>query len=193
MENIIICSANCAQSTNLRKCEVIRKRGKMKYWGNYYTKVAENEKAVRTKKMDDQQKANVKSLDADNLIKIILAWFVGGIISLMPTFTYIITQTETNEDILEQFFANKDLFLVITTLTVSTLLELIFNGKNSITKYVVVSLEVILIVFSMHIFSLLQYTIDIPYKSHMGASLLTTCIVICIVGYFIVCWKRRDA
>lgn len=91
-----------------------------------------------------------------------------------------------------KYFANKDLFLVITTLTVSTLLELIFNGKNSITKYVVVSLEVILIVFSMHIFSLLQYTIDIPYKSHMGASLLTACIVICIVGYFIVCWKRRD-
>lgn len=47
IENIIICSTNCAQRTNFEKCEVRRKRGQMKYWGNYYTKVAENERAVK--------------------------------------------------------------------------------------------------------------------------------------------------
>lgn len=173
----------------------------MSFLGKFYSDVAKCENEVNMRKGVTKKS---RYIDTENLVKIILAWLVGGIISLMPIFTHILSQEMKNSyltnppteielgRVVEKFFATEDLFLVITTLTVGALFELIFNGKNGIPKYVVVSLEMILVVCSVHIFSMLQSNVHLPKEAYLGAGLMAICLANSVIGYFIACRKRGD-
>ena len=122
---------------------------------------------------------------------------MGGVISLMPTFIYIWSDPSwrAQSKILEQFFSNKDLFLVITTLTVGAMFEVFCSRKKGIVVYSSVAIGVILMVFSLLVFSLLLFRDHIGDTLHelpyIGGVLLGLCFIYSILGYILVCWKGR--
>lgn len=103
-----------------------------------------------------------------------------GIISLIPTFTYIYhgySDISKMENVVKDFFANKDLFLVVTTLTASAMLEFIFSDSDSHFKYFSIAFGIILMVFSIHIFTFLQYEETIPLLSYIGEFIFGFCVI----------------
>lgn len=129
--------------------------------------------------------------DIDYLFKVLLTWYVGGIISLMPTISNIYIQSKDISSFMTALFSNKDLFLVITTLIVSALLELIFSDNNGISKYFVVASGIIMTVFSMHVCSLIQSQTQVPYIERIGEALFVLCVIISSFGY-IICSRKRE-
>ena len=174
---------------------ICTKEGNMSFLSDYYEEVDNREKATKIgKKIDKEYERDSSSRDTENLIKIILTWAVGGIISLIPTFTYIYhgySDISKMENVVKDFFANKDLFLVVTTLTASAMLEFIFSDSDSHFKYFSIAFGIILMVFSIHIFTFLQYEETIPLLSYIGEFIFGFCVINSICGYYIIC-KRKD-
>lgn len=171
----------------------------MRFWRTYYEEIKASEKSKYSKHSQDSRKLirenerENKKIDVDYLTKTFLIWLVGGVVSLMPVFTYIWVNQESDSvvEVWLEFFSNKDLFLVITTLTISVLFELMFCEKMGKFHFVLIAIEVILAVFSIHIFSILQYDKDFPYIQWLGVSILSLCIINSIFGYFIVSCRKR--
>ncbi len=172
----------------------------MFFFKEYFTDVERRENAIRTS--DETFVAyNVSKkeyIDMDNLVKIILSWLIGGIVSLMPTYIYIWSDSslwKTQSEIWERFFANKDLFLVVTTLTAGAMFEIFCSNKKGIAVYSSGAIGVILMVASLLIFSLLLFQGDecnsLKGLQYIGATLMGICFVYSIAGYIGVCWKGR--
>lgn len=104
--------------------------------------------------------------------------------------TNIYVQQNKTSNFAKELFSNKDLFLVITTLMVSALLELIFNDKNGIPKYYVVAIGMTIMVFSIHICSLIQSGTNIPNIELIGVGLFLLCVILSSFGY-IICSRKR--
>lgn len=167
----------------------------MSFLADFYKSIDNKENLKDDKKVIDYGHNVVSDhKDTENLIKMVLSWIVGGILSLMPTFTFIYHDSDiTNMEIVfKNFFANKDLFLVVTTLTATAMFEFIFNDSHSRIRYVTISLGIILMVLSIHIFTLLQYGKTMPLLAYIGVFLLGACIINSIVGYYIVCARRGE-
>lgn len=164
----------------------------MGFYNKFLREIDEKETKTDTKVelIENKELGN----DNNNVFKITCSWLVGGIISLMPTFTFILSNySKFEKKVLTEFFSNKDLFLVITTLTVSALFEYVFsNASYNIIKYLIISLGILLTVLNMHIFTILQYGHTIPYLPVIGEILLCICIIVSIVGYYAICKKRGD-
>lgn len=127
-----------------------------------------------------------KKIDMNYLTQSLLTWSVGCIVSLMPVFT----DSYVNFNF-ERLFACKDLFLVLTTLIISTLFSMIFDENKGILKNVAISIGILLACISLHLSSLLQRQANIPYISYVGICLFLSCLSCTIVSYFIIS-KKRD-
>lgn len=159
--------------------------------GEQFCKNIDYQENLKQKKISfNKQVNNKKSADANYLVKTFLTWFIGGIISLMPTFTNIYVSLKADDKdmiyILKEFFSNKDLFLVITTLSISAFFEVTFNGKAGIGKNIIISIESLLAIISMHLFSLLQYEVLFSNIYYFSAGILSICIVASVFGYYII-------
>lgn len=171
----------------------------MSYFEDYFTKAnqAENANIVIRKNLTPSQDSKKSYIDIDNLVKIIFSWLMGGAVSLMPTFIYIWSNPLWREQskILEQFFSNKDLFLVITTLTAGTMFEVFCSHKKGFVVPIFVTIGIMLMVFSLLIFSLLLFQNNISNRLHelpyIGVILLGVCFLYSIVSYVSVCWKGK--
>jgi len=172
----------------------------MVFFKEYFTDVERRENAIRAS--DETFVAyNVSKkeyIDIDNLVKIILSWLIGGIVSLMPTYIYIwsdSSQWNTQSELWGLFFTNKDLFLVVTTLTVGAMFEIFCSNKKGIAVYSSGAIGVILMVASLLIFSLLLFQGNecnsLRGLQYIGATLMGICFVYSIAGYIGVCWKGR--
>ncbi len=148
----------------------------MNFLSEFYKSIDDMEKA-------SENKISNKKVDYSYLLKGLLMWLVGGVVSLMPTVTDIYIHMESKNNFLKEFFSNKDLFLVITTLTISVLLELIFSENSNYLNYIVTSIGIVLTVFSIYIYSLLQSKINIPSISYIGIIVLICCIIASLIGY----------
>lgn len=172
----------------------------MGFFNEFWEEVSNNERKIKKRKPTNTQSiAKRKYVDLESLVKIIMAWLVGGIISLMPIFTHILSElwsknrdTFSIEKAVATFFATEDLFLVITTLTVGALFEIIFNSKNNVCKYIVTGIEIVLVVCSIHVFSMLQSNVHLPKEEYIGVVLMALCLFTSVIGYFLVCLKRGD-
>lgn len=172
----------------------------MGFFKEYFTDVERGENAIRTSK-ETFVAYNVSKkeyIDIDNLVKIILSWLIGGIVSLLPTYIYIWSNSqlwETQSEIWGLFFSNKDLFLVITTLTAGAMFEIFCSNKKGIAVYSFGAIGVILMVASLLIFSLLLFKDSISSSlkglQYIGAVLMGICFVYSIGGYIGVCLKGR--
>lgn len=172
----------------------------MGFFKEYFTDVERGENAIRASK-ETFVAYNVSKkeyIDIDNLVKIILSWLIGGIVSLLPMYIYIWSNSqlwETQSEIWGLFFSNKDLFLVITTLTAGAMFEIFCSNKKGIAVYSFGAIGVILMVASLLIFSLLLFKDSISSSlkglQYIGAVLMGICFVYSIGGYIGVCLKGR--
>ncbi len=159
---------------NIKKCETTKKR--------YPKSPLENNKNKKDK------------INIDQLSKLLLTWMVAGIVSLFPTFMQILI-SEEEKHVIVAFFSNKDLFLVITTLTISVMFETIFDNRSTIVKNVVVSMGILLVVISVHIFTLLQTKTEYDYFYVIGVLISSLCILNSLWGYVVISMKgvrKRD-
>lgn len=166
-----------------------------------YEHITDNErKKIKKPKKLDKDKKNRKNkiiVDLQYLVKALLTWVVGASVSLMPIFTNICMLPEMKNAnllcILEKLLLNKDVYLVITTLMISVVLELVFNGKNNCLNYALISIGIILIVYSVLLFSLLQNGNKIAiFSGHIATVMFCICTVCSLIGYFNMSLKRRE-
>ena len=103
----------------------------MSFLSDYYEEVDNREKATKIgKKIDKEYERDSSSRDTENLIKIILSWAVGGIISLIPTFTYIYhgySDISKMENVVKDFFA---VFIILLKKHCKILLEIKLQKKR---------------------------------------------------------------
>ncbi len=170
----------------------------MNFFKEYFTDIQREEDSIKIFEKNPTINNNKgEYIDTNNLAKITLSWLMGGIVSLMPTFIYIWSDPRWREltKILQQFFSNKDLFLVITTLTAGAMFEVFCSHKKGIAVYISVTIGVILMVFSLLIFSLLLFNSKVSARleelPYIGVILLGVCFVYSIISYVGVCWKGR--
>ncbi len=126
-----------------------------------------------------------KNIDGEYLVRVSLTWLVGAIVSLIPMIFDIYINSKSICDFVKGFFSNKDLFLVVTTLTISVVLEMAFVVPKSNAKNLVISIAIILIVISIYLCSLLQTDVDVPYITIIGMGITALCILDSIGGYYI--------
>lgn len=161
--------------------------------GSYFTKISKKENAIEYKNVTNEEiTIKRKKIDIEQLWKFILTWLLGGSVSLLPTFMYLwIKPSEGN--LLINFFSNKDLFLVITTLTISVILEMFFDSKTRVLKYIITSIGLFLIIFSIYMFTILQFEIGFRQTNHVfriGLGVLAACIIISSMGYIMISCER---
>lgn len=173
---------------------------KKEFFKNYFADVENDENAISTSKetVIAYNVSKKEYIDIDNLAKIILSWLIGGLVSLMPTYIYIWSEPslwKTPSEIWKLFFTNKDLFLVITTLTAGAMFEIFCSNKKGVAVYSSGAIGVILMVASLLIFSILLFQGDVSSSlkglHYIGATLMGICFVYSIAGYIGVCWKGR--
>lgn len=156
------------------------------------------EEIERIKKERDRLKP-----DQGYIYKVVLTWIVGAVISLLPTIAKAYMDSWAGEKsqekvfcvkkFIETIFTASDLFLVISTLTISMLLETMFDNKKSNGGYVVVSISIILVVFSIYVCSFIQNnTSAIPYLAQIGKLTFIVCIANSFIGYILFSLKRGD-
>lgn len=133
---------------------------------------------------------NRKSIDIDQLTKLMLFWIVGGIISLMPDIVSIFTKQDIN-DAIKEFFSNENIFVVSTTLNISVLLEMIFDKKVSNVKYIFLGFLILITVFSVHLSAMLHFNININNIQNFGLYNLIFSAFLSITGYVLVCVTER--
>lgn len=154
----------------------------MSFWNKFYNSVA-----IHETNTDRLAKSSLpsKGINIDKLSKLLLTWIVGGTVSLFPTFMQLLI-SEGKKNLITEFFSNKDLFLVITTLTITAMFETIFDNRGRVAKYIIVSMGIILVVISVYIFTLIQLKIDYNYFYIIGLILFLLCISISMWGYIFV-------
>lgn len=168
----------------------------MRFWKNYENDLTKKE-SMKRKVVPSNYKnsrSDVGRIDIEQLGKYFLTWIVGCTVSLFPTFMLLLINSDGGKSIVKDFFSNENLFLVTTTLTISVMLEMIFAKENNLYKYIVISIGIILIVFSIYMFSMLQYETDVVnLKIHIfGVSVFMSCIVDSVFGYYIISLKGGE-
>lgn len=166
------------------------------YISIYFNKLNAQENQITTRQFSNHTNnsdycKNIQVFDKVQLIKYLLVWIAGAIISLLPTFMYLYVNKYpivSLSQIIIYFFKEPDVFLVITTLTISTLFEIVFSNKDSVAKYIVVSISIVLIIFSFYIFALLKHDQPVPFAEFTGILLTGICIIVCSLGYSIICF-----
>ena len=171
---------------------MLQKRGIMGFLSDFYANIDKEETSLKNNNYSINKgilNNNINNDNSEGLIKILLSWIVGGAISLLPTFTFLYKDSDINNIsvMLSQFVSNKDLFLVITTLTTSAMFEVVFSNSNSRVRYFIISFGILLMLSSIHIFTFLQYGNTMPLLPYIGTTLFALCILNSIVGYYIVC------
>lgn len=141
---------------------------------------------------DINEKTPKSKRDIKKIIQIIVSWFCGTIVSLIPTFLYTLSELDEFDwqQIAFAFFAKEDVFLVCATLTIGALLELVFSEENGISKYIFSGLELILIATNLLIFGFLKFGHEFSLASYLGIFLLLSCATISIIGYIVSCSKK---
>lgn len=170
----------------------------MDFWNDFYKSTAKRETAqVRhTEKDKIRRKDNVDKIDMYKLARYLFTWLVGGVVSLFPVFMEILTGTTNQQEkmqmnLLMEFFADKDVFLVAATLTISVLFEIIFDQRVSLIKYGVISIGIILIVTCIHVFTLIQNGKSYEYFYLWGMCMCSLCILNNVVGYIFASYAGR--
>lgn len=141
---------------------------------------------LNTNKLSSDQHDRNKVIDMGRLTRLMLVWMVGAVVSLIPDIMNFFIVPDLSVAF-EEIFSKPNIFVVTTTLTVSVLLEMIFDRKNSNTKYVILAFQIILIVFCVHISGALNSGTAIKNVHKIGFTTLTLCFLVGFLGYVIVC------
>ncbi len=161
----------------------------------YFIAIAEHERS--TKK--GQKKANIATSDnskgiEDNIIKGFAIWTVGGFVSIFPLFLYSFlksTSAQNFSSILRDFFSNKDLFLVLSTLLVSAVMEVAFCKNKRTHTVALLCIGIIFLLVNFYFYVIQQFGNSFyalgKYVHCICGFLLISCIVYSIFAFIVSC------